>query len=550
VTSARAPRLAVHDTLGRRVVVIDKPVFTIGRRDGHDLQLSGSEVSRDHAEILMTAEGAVLRDRGSRYGTFVNGTPITEQLLADGDRIECGRSGAALLFRLDEGGGDDLLPLGAGDFRQVAMLLESLGQLGTDRVLDEVLTLVIDAAIDVAGAERGLIMLAAPEGALGMTLARGALGRPLARGGADSTRGHVTLPLGGFQTSRRIPQEVYATGQTVVVTDLLESELSAAHTATAALGIRHILCAPLRLVRYGSRDAAATHQNIGVLYLDGREPGRLFSTPARIALEALAAEAAQAIDNARLYQRAIDKERLDQELATASRIQQALLPEGRCTGRFFDAVAASVPSRAIGGDFFDYHLLAGERLEFGLGDVTGKGPPAALLTALVQGILATEALAAAPPHDTIALVNRILLSRRIESRYVTLFLGVLSPDGLLTYCNAAQNPPLLFGRAGVQRLETGGTLVGAFADAQFEKGDVRLSPGDTVVVYSDGITEAAGGDGEEFGEARVRETVGQALAASPDVILRRLFDAVRAFAGQQAEHDDLTAMVLRYEIGS
>ena len=539
MTSATGPRLAVHDPLGRRVVALDKPVFTIGRRDGHDLQLAGTEVSRDHAEIVSTPEGFVIRDRGSRYGTFVNRERVTERRLAHGDRIECGRIGTSLTFLLaDTPTVDDSPPAPAvGDFRQVATLLQGLREMGSDRVLDEVLALVLDAAIDATGAERGFIMLADERGALELKLARAV--------------GHVTLPAAGFQTSRKIPEQVFATGQLLVMTDLFEEGLAAVHTGTVALGIRHVLCAPLRLVRYVERiDRSAERQQIGVLYLDSREKGLLLSPPARTALEALATEAALAIENARLYQEGLEKARLDEELRTASRIQQALLPEGRRTGRFFDAVGASIPSRAIGGDFFDYQDLGDGRLGFGLGDVTGKGAPAALLTALVQGILAAHASTTARPDEVIALVNRILLSRRIESRFLTLFLGALSPDGRLTFCNAGQNPPLLFTSSGTRRLETGGTLVGAFENATYDSEELQLRPGDTLVLYSDGITEAMNVAGEEFGEDRVRDVVQGVLGESPERILKAVFDAVAAFARGAPQHDDLTAVVLRFRPSS
>jgi phosphoserine phosphatase RsbU/P len=139
--------------------------------------------------------------------------------------------------------------------------------------------------------------------------------------------------------------------------------------------------------------------------------------------------------------------------------------------------------------------------------VTGKGPPAALLTALVQGILVAHASITAEPAEVIAFVNQILLSCRIESRYLTRFLGVLSSDGHLTFCNAGQNPPRLFTTRGIRRLETGGTLVGAFPDAGYDQEDLRLAPGDTIVLFSDGITEAMNVAGEEFGEDRVRESL-------------------------------------------
>ena len=236
-----------------------------------------------------------------------------------------------------------------GDFRQVAALLEGLRAMGTNRVLDEVLALVLDAALDATGAERGFIMLADERR------------RPGAEAGAARRARHA--PRAGFQTSRKIPEEVFATGELRVVTDLFEDDLAAIHTGTVALGIRHVLCAPLRLVRYVDRlDRPAERQPIGVLYLDSREKGLLLSQAARTALEALATEAAQAIENARLYQEGLEKARLDEEMRTASRIQQALLPEGRRTGRFFEAIGASIPSRAIGGDFFDYQELEGGRL--------------------------------------------------------------------------------------------------------------------------------------------------------------------------------------------
>jgi serine phosphatase RsbU (regulator of sigma subunit) len=562
VSEPAGPRLAVHDLSGRRVVAIDKPLFTIGRGSIHDLRLSSAEVSRDHAEISLSNGQYMIRDRGSRYGTFVNGHRVSQQALADGDQIELGRTGAVLLFLIADREVDEhptTPPI--ADLRQVAALLDSLRAMGTDRVLDEVLVLVLDAAIEATGAERGFLMLADEQGALAMTLAR--------------TAAHTTLPEGRFETSRKIPEEVFATGRTLVVADLLEEGMAEVHTGTVALGIRHVLCAPLRLVRYvDRRDASTRDRNIGVLYLDSRERGRLLSPSARTALDALATQAAIAIENARLYKETIEKSRLDTELGIASRIQQALLPQARYAGPFFEAVGASIPSRAIGGDFFDYRLLADGRFEFSLGDITGHGPAAALVTALVQGVLATCALSIAAPNETVAVVNRVLHDRRIEARYLTLFLGVLAPDGRLTFCNAGHNPPLLFRRAdgaasdvgrtlqdgttgdagrtvqgppsGVTRLETGGTIVGAFPEPTFERETVQLSGGDTLVLFSDGVTEALSQAGEEFAEDRVREVIARSLDQPIDGVLAALLEAVRAFAGDAAPTDDLTAVVIRY----
>ncbi len=208
----------------------------------------------------------------------------------------------------------------ASELRQVTALLEGLRALGSGRVLDEVLALVLDSAIEVAGAERGFIMLANHDQALEFKLAR--------------ARGKVTLSGRTFETSRKIPETVFATGRETIVDDLLDGDLAPLHTGTVALGIRHVLCTPLRLVRYVERaDQKIDEEIIGVLYLDSRERGALQSAAARAALETLSAEAALAIENARLYREALDKAKFEQELKVAAAIQQALLPPVEPDGR-------------------------------------------------------------------------------------------------------------------------------------------------------------------------------------------------------------------------
>jgi sigma-B regulation protein RsbU (phosphoserine phosphatase) len=200
----------------------------------------------------------------------------------------------------------------------------------------------------------------------------------------------------------------------------------------------------------------------------------------------------------------------------------------------------------IGGDFFDYLDSSEGAFGFALGDVTGKGPSAALVTAVVQGIIVSHADAAAKPGELVSLVNRVLMSRRIESRFATIFLASLSPAGVLTYCNAAQNPPLLFTSNRWERLEAGGTLVGAFRDAAYEQGERQLTPGDTIVLFSDGIVEALNAAGEEFEEQRVREAVQPHLGEPVERVLDALLARLEAFTHGTTQTDDLTAVVVRY----
>jgi serine phosphatase RsbU (regulator of sigma subunit)/pSer/pThr/pTyr-binding forkhead associated (FHA) protein len=533
-------RLEVTDALGRRIVPVSKSQFEIGRRETNDLRLAGSEVSRDHAEIAVDNNRFVLRDRNSRYGTYVNGEQVTERALTHGDRIRLGRTGGAeMVFLLAESQApvDRATTTAVGDLRQIAALLEGLRALGSGRVLDDVLALVMDSAIDVSGAERGFIMLAGESDELEFKMARG--------------RGHTTLSGVSFATSRKIPEEVFRTGEPRIVADLLDGELASMHMHTVALGVRNVLCVPLRLVRYVDKAEAAIgeERRIGVLYLDSKEKGSLLSSSTRAALETLATEAAVAIENARLYRETMEKARMEQEMRIAAEIQQALLPKSGRVGAYFRAAAASLPCRSIGGDFYDYVDMPGGSLGFALGDVAGKGPPAALLSAMMQGIFAAQAATSDGPSQTIARVNLALYRRGIESRFVTLMYGVLGADGQLIYCNAGHNPPLVIsssGNSALQRLDRGGPIVGLFEGASYEDGTVRLVPGDWLIVFSDGVSEALSAAGDEYGEGRIISFVQDNTSLDPPKLLEALFADVREFAKGAAQSDDITALVLRY----
>lgn len=529
-------RLEVNDGLGQRVVPITKAQLCIGRRTESDLRLVGSDVSREHAEIVEVDGGWVLKDKGSRYGTYVNGESITEHKLVHGDRVQFGRaSGADVVFLTGEGPShtDRSHASAVNDLRQLAALLEGLRALGSGRVLDEVLALVLDAAIDVAGAERGFIMLSSAGSPLEMKLAR--------------ARGRITLPGTGFNTSRKIPEEVFATGELKIVADLLDGDLANVHMGTVALGIRHVACIPLRMVRYLDRaDMASETKNIGVLYLDSREKGSLLAPHTRTALDTLATEAGVAIENARLYRETLDKARLEHELKIAAEIQKALLPEGNHNGPFFQASGTSVQARSIGGDFFDLIDMPGGTFGFLVGDVAGKGPAAALLTAKILGIFSAFASVGDDPAQTVDHINKVLTRRAIDARYATLLYGQLAPSGKLIFCNAGQNPPLVYGVEGLRRIEAGGMPVGLFEVAPYANDSVELEPGDTMILYSDGVTEAHNVAGEEFGEARMVDVLQSFHTEPATVVLDKLIDAVKTFAKGAEQYDDVTALVVQY----
>src|SRR5262245_2322863 len=279
-------RLEVTDEQGYRVVVLDKPTFTIGRRGASDLHLTGGDVSRQHAEILTSHGHYLLHACGSRGGTYVNGTQVTEQRLSHGDKIQVGQgAGARLVFLTHDRPPDtgSRTPTDAsaivGGFRQIATLLDALRGLGGHRVLDEVLTLVMDAAIDFTNAERGFLMLAGARGQLEPKVAR--------------MRGPLPLATHRCVISRKIPEHLFATAEAAVIRDLMDEPRHPGHDRTIAHGIRQVLCVPLLLVSYvDNPNAPVETQPIGVLYLDSREKARFCRRPRKMPRRRFAPRAA------------------------------------------------------------------------------------------------------------------------------------------------------------------------------------------------------------------------------------------------------------------
>ena len=492
-------QLTFTDPAGeQQTAAVNKDPFRIGRSRSNHLAVAGTDVSRDHAEITWDGRQFVLRDCDSRAGTLLNDDRVETHPLVSGDRIRVGS--LELVFSVGAGADGDGTRSSTNstaihDLRQTATLLAGLRAVGTARVLDHVLDLVLDAAIEVSGAERGFIMLETPSGGLEFRSGRG--------------RHQVPLPGSQFQTSHKIPDEVYRTGEIRVINDMLDLPLASDHEGTIALGIRNVLRAPLRLVRYVDADAPSEEdRRIGVLYLDSRERQVLRSSSMRDALETLANEAAGAIENARLYREAQQQAVMEKDLQTAHAFQQALLPTAAPALGYFEAAASMVPCRMIGGDFFEYVSLPQSVLGFTLGDVAGKGAAAGLLGARIQEIFSAHAPLLIEPAETVAAINATLLGRSLEARFVTMVYGVLYPDGRLRYCNAGHNHPVLVTADGARRLETGGLIVGLFDDATFDEETLRLSPDDLLVIFSDGISEAMNADGEEFGDQRIIDCVG------------------------------------------
>jgi len=538
-------RLRYLDAAGKEHWVgIIPPRFTIGRSSDNDLVLPQMNISRAHAEILVEGEQYTLRDLGSRHGTLVNGTRIDRVRLADGDRIQLGgQHGQALTFHpgdllqslLSRSEVGSQAGLSIRGFREMGLLLGVVRALSSIPLLDDLLSLVVDTAIELTGAERGFIMLQEQDGSLSFRCARNNNKQPL-----DGT---------SFKTSRRVPNEVFETGRRVAINDLDLGEQDE-HSSTRQLGVRSIVCVPLRYWAYhdaGSNSTTGKVETIGVLYVDSPSIAERLSETQLDALDTLATEAAMAIYNARLYKESQEKRKMDEELAIAREIQQSLLPPAHRALPYVQAFSQNLPCREVGGDYFDYFELPGGRLGFTLGDVAGKGMPAALLTSMIQGLFAAQAQLDLPLPLLISNVNKSLAQRGPGNRFVTLFFGVLDAEGNFTYTNAGHNPPYVVGRDGsLCTLTEGGMVLGLFNQAAYESKTVRLSPGDHLVLFTDGVIEARNLAGEEYGEERLCALLkGHARSCAADV-LSAIQNNVTEFSAGAPQHDDITMMVLGF----
>ena len=242
----------------------------------------------------------------------------------------------------------------------------------------------------------------------------------------------------------------------------------------------------------------------------------------------------------------LEKIRLDNELNTAADVQRALLSRTARSGSYYEIAGDSIASRTIGGDFFEFAELPRGGIGIALGDVAGKGPAAALLAAMLQGMFVFEAQAGSQPAAALTSMNRAVAERGLGWRMATLAYGVLSPDGRFVYSNAGHSPPILLKGAEAHRLVCGGPILGALGDAKFPEETLQLNKGDIIILCSDGITEARNEKEEEFGEARFIERAKELRDAPSAKIAEGILAAARDFSRGKAPNDDMTVTVTRY----
>ena len=333
--------------------------------------------------------------------------------------------------------------------------------------------------------------------------------------------------------------------------DPLAADRTKVQSTISDLDLRSVTCVPLVRIRTGLGEATSVlstgNETVGVLYMDSRVAAADLADGNRELLQTLAIEASTVLENARLLEEERGKHQLEEELNLARAIQQSLLPGNLPTVGWLRVAGSSVASHEVGGDYFDVTEVNGQTWSVVVADVSGKGVGSALLAALLQGALITATDHSVVLGRRVERLNHFLIDRTGGEKYATIFYALVERGGGLSYVNAGHCPPMLVRGGGIAaELAATGMPAGLIEEAAFEVATERLEPGDKVVIYSDGVTEAQNPRGEFFGKKRLREIVTSHAAETCTAIHDAIQEGVSAFAEGARQSDDITVVAMEY----
>lgn len=535
----------------RRYVRVTQSPFLIGRgaETGNQLQLSDRRISRNCAAIVIEANRFYVEDRGQRRGLFVNGEKVESRELQNGDVITFGLEDSyEVFFRFSSASDDSSIPQlltriehitssePSGGLHKLNQLLEATALLHSQLPLDQVLANMLDHAVSITDADRGLLLEPDVAGALKVKLAR--------------RSGKLRLPPESLTPSQTAIQLAIKQQSPVITEDLAQADMDLqAAQSIVAQRLRAVVVIPLwAMTRANTQESMINIKRgelLGVLYLDSRRP-TAFSKLDRQILDALAADAASILDNARLVERERERQRLEQEINIARDIQQALLPRNFPDAPNFAVTGVNFPCLSVGGDYFDVFPLSESRTAFVIADVSGKGLGAAIVTTMLQGALSGMTLGTDPAR-VFSHVNRFLCDHTEVGRYATVFFGILDDDGHLEFINAGHPSPFLIRRGAAEEAFTEGSYpVGLVPEAQYTAACLKLEPGDTLVLFTDGVTEAMDPDEQLFGVPRLKKVLMGQMECPLEQLQKCVLEAVENFTRGARQADDLTLLIVRY----
>ncbi len=552
-------------------VIPARPVMTIGRGADCSIVLDDAAASRKHVEITERGpENWHWKDLGSTNGTLLNGRRMLEGRLQQGDRLQIGESvlrfdmgedtsapvqaDQSTLFKqtIIDATGAEARPKVAGKSEDLLRAVYSvMNELSSNYDPCDLVDKVLKSVVNAVRAERGAVFFAPdgaetdPGGEGGTAIAENARLRPCpvcqryhAYESGDLRHGQQ----GDTRVSTTVVKRVLRQCESVLYRDASDdNELNMAESVMA-LNLRSIICVPLR----------AKSGVIGLLYIDSSADGRPLGEEDMLLATAVGNSAGLAIENAHMHRQVLAAQRMEQDIEHAWSIQQGFLPKDWPEGHaHYEAFGATHPARIVGGDFYDCFEANAGRVAFLIGDVSGKGVPAALTMAQLLTEFRLHARLETDCVRVVQLLNRSLSARSQRGMFCTICYGTLDlKTGECTIVNAGHHAPLVVGHENVRELGAAtGPPIGILAEAHWEAEQASMAAGETLLLYTDGLAEAhprGSTQGGDYGEDHLKAFLNEQRQLGPRELISALYDDVKAYTAPADPHDDCTMLVLKY----
>ena len=517
---------------------------SIGRASDCSIPIKDRYLSRKHAEIVAAQGHWILKDCGSANGTYLNGVRVErDHQLRGGDRIRLGDT--ELVFETQEHNTDrflavaetpanttiaipihdiDTLKTQTGDLVKLATLNALARELLEDRPMTELFGFIVDRVLQHTQASRVALGLLGPDG---KSFTQVEVRR---QDQSDSSE---------LRISRTVLEEVVEEKKALAFMDVSVDEKLSRAQSIIMQGIRSILCAPVTI-----GDSV-----VGVLYVDYLINRQISEDDVRLVAQ-IARYAAIKLETTRLREEAIQKRIMDEELKTASIIQRGLLPAAPRSIPGYTFAGLNRPCRSISGDYYDFVVRPDGKVYFVIGDVSGKGITAGLMMAGLQAAFRIFCKTDPSPAILAAELNTALKENLPQSKFVTLFLGRLdTATGTIEYANAGHAPPLWIRKSGVEELAETDLVLGVVTRADFLNRRLRLEPGDALVLFTDGVSEAENHEGQEMSPMQFADRLSKLHAARAEEITTALDEAVLKHVGDAPLADDVTLVVVSRDEG-
>jgi phosphoserine phosphatase RsbU/P len=534
-----SPALKYTDLDGEHSFALGAENTSIGRSPDQDLVLKEAFVSRRHALIIRQNGHFELIDQNSSHGTFLNGQRVERALLKSGDSLQFGSLNAASFrFLLPTGVSDssssgvasDLLsalsvfaptdrniPQPAREIEKLSFLLNAARQLNAGGAITDIFHALLQLSLQLTGVERGFVYLLEGEE---MRLALG-------------LRSDGSTVEEDPSVSRRAMQKAIESDSKFFLSDTLADDSASGWASVLANSIRSIYCIPLRK----HISPAEPNRLLGVLYLDSQIGAGSLSEIDHQVLDTLANEASTLLHNALLANTEIKARKAEEELTIAASIHSGLMSITLPKLDYAELRARSLPCHAIGGDFYDVITLE-DCTCIAIADVSGKGVPASIVAATLQGIIHALMLTGQSLPETADLVNRFLCTRQV-GKYATMILLKVFPNGCVEYMNCGHIPPLLITATGTRYLEEGNLIVGIIKEATYTSWQITLEPGERIFLTTDGCTEIENKSGQQLGIDGLATLV--QISGLDDLI-----EHLTRFQASDEAQDDWTLLDIRY----